>query len=116
MSLARVRKASRPSIRSHGMSGSGSTMGGRELAAGPAMRRMTKKTCKVERLDMPALIKMFWSPNFTQNVQFQDQQTLECCAARVVCSLYRTRKFQTSGCPTGSLSSEALSKEHCTEQ
>lgn len=99
------------------MSGSGSTMGGRELAAGPAMRRMTKKTCKVEGLNMPALIKMFWSPNFTtQNVQFQDQLTLECCAARAVCSPYRTGKFQTSGCPTGSLSSEALGKEHCTEQ
>ncbi|VCX02560.1 unnamed protein product [Gulo gulo] len=44
LSLARVRKASRPSIRSQGMRGSGSTMGGRELAAGPAMRRITKKT------------------------------------------------------------------------
>lgn len=50
LSLARVRKASRPSIRSQGMRGSGSTMGGRELAAGPAMRRITKKTCKTDNL------------------------------------------------------------------
>lgn len=44
LSLARVRKASRPSIKSHGMSGSGSMMGGRELAEGPAIRRITKNT------------------------------------------------------------------------
>lgn len=46
LSLARVRKASRPSIRSQAIRGSGSVMGGSELAVGPAMRRMTKKTCQ----------------------------------------------------------------------
>lgn len=48
LSLARVRKASRPSIRSQAIRGSGSVMGGSELAVGPAMRRMTKKTCQLK--------------------------------------------------------------------
>lgn len=38
LSLAKVRKASRPSIRSQLSSGSGSTMGGRVLITGPACK------------------------------------------------------------------------------
>ena len=49
LSLARVRKASRPSIRSQESIGSGSTMGGRVLAMGTEWRWITKNTFSGQR-------------------------------------------------------------------
>lgn len=46
LSRASVRKASRPSMRSHAIRGSGSTIGGKAFAMGPAMSRITKNTLK----------------------------------------------------------------------
>lgn len=46
LSRASVRKASRPSMRSHAIRGSGSTIGGKAFAMGPAISRMTKNTLK----------------------------------------------------------------------
>lgn len=75
LSLARVRKASRPSIKSHGMSGSGSEMGGKELAAGPAMRRITKNTWKTEKTTFKLHSKTRRAPllNYTVFCGFQYQ-------------------------------------------
>lgn len=44
LSRANVRNASRPSIRSHAIRGSGSAIGGKAFAMGPAISRMTKNT------------------------------------------------------------------------
>lgn len=59
LSRASVRKASRPSIRSHAINGSGSMIGGRALELGPAISRMTKNTLKKEKLDYQVFLLQF---------------------------------------------------------
>lgn len=44
LSRAIVKKASRPSMRSHAIRPSGSTIGGKAFAMGPAISRITKNT------------------------------------------------------------------------
>lgn len=44
LSRANVKKASRPSMRSHAIRGSGSVMGGNAFAMGAAISRITKNT------------------------------------------------------------------------